>query len=421
MEAVLVSNGPGELYTWVKPVLAELRQQYPDTKVSISLIPCQFAAGNEARIAHTFGADAVTTPADYLRFMTLGQIPSGLGAPQGFVLSLGGNTGMAVRLGQTLKYPVYRYSFEPYWHPKLRRLFVHDERAERTARRLGAPRGRLERIGNLVADAVEMAQPTKDPGTPHVVLIPGSRDGFAILLIPFMIALADELGARYPQARFVWPVSRLLSEHTITAGIQGLERAALGGRAGTREGNTVTTPSGYMLELVPEHERYAHMRAADLAITIPGTNTLELGVAGVPSVVVLPLNKPEAIPLEGPGHWLSLLPLVGVPLKRQAVRLFVERLSVPVSLPNRFSGEPLMVEVKGRITLEQVVAEAVRLLDDAAERDRIRARLQVTMPPAGAAKRLVQIIMTDLGNGSVARDAQRDRVATSDAHERDPA
>ena len=74
------------------------------------------------------------------------------------------------------------------------------------------------------------------------------------------------------------------------------------------------------------------MRAADLAVTIPGTNTLELGIAGVPSLVLLPLNKPEVIPLEGPGHWLSLVPGVGTTLKRQAVRLAAPRF--PVALPN---------------------------------------------------------------------------------------
>ena len=54
-DLVLVSNGPGELYTWVRPVLAELRRQAPERRVSISLIPCQFASGHETKIAETFG------------------------------------------------------------------------------------------------------------------------------------------------------------------------------------------------------------------------------------------------------------------------------------------------------------------------------------------------------------------------------
>jgi len=141
--------------------------------------------------------------------------------------------------------------------------------------------------------------------------------------------------------------------------------------------------------MVDEGERHAHMRAADVALTIPGTNTLELGIAGVPTVVVLPLNRPEIIPLEGAGHWLSLLPWVGVPLKRRAVRLFVERLRVPVSLPNRFSGEPLMVELTGHIDPDAVAARMAALLDDPADLARRRARLEATMPAPGAADRLV--------------------------------
>ena len=35
MQAVLLSNGPGELYTWVKPVLAELRR-YPQVRIYTS-------------------------------------------------------------------------------------------------------------------------------------------------------------------------------------------------------------------------------------------------------------------------------------------------------------------------------------------------------------------------------------------------
>ena len=399
MQAVLLSNGPGELYTWVQPVLAELRRPpHAHLHIHIGLVPCQFASGSETRIAATFGADSVSSPGDFARFMTLGRRLPGLEhpAPDGFVLSLGGSAGMALDVGKKLGYPVYRYSFVPTWHRKLAALFVHDARAERRARLLGAPRGRLEQIGNLVADAVQLAEPAPGRGSPHVLLMPGSRDAFAVHLIPLMIALADALGERYPQARFVWPVSRLLSEGALETGIQGIHKGTLGGMAGKLEGELnkrVITPGGHALELVPESSRYAHMRAADLAVTIPGTNTLELGIAGVPSLVLLPLNKPEVIPLEGPGHWLSLVPLVGTALKRGAVRLAAPHF--PVALPNLLSGEDLMVELKGKIVLGEVVEKAAALLTDPEERARRRSRLLETMPPPGAAARLVTRVLRE--------------------------
>lgn len=409
---VLVSNGPGELYTWVRPVLEVLRRDHPHLNVSISLIPCQFAGGNEATIAATFEPDALSTPAQYLRAAAVGAAPEplvrlaerstatahepGHGAG-GVVLGLGGNGAMAVALGKRLGYPAYRYSFEPYWHAGLAGLLVPDEAVRKRAVRAGAPAGITSVVGNLVADAVTGSAAVAAEGSPHVLLFGGSRDGFALHLIPLMIAVADRLARALPNARLVWPVSRLLKDETLEQGVAGVHANTLGGVAGRREGHVIVTPGGGRLELVSEEERYAHMRAADLAITIPGTNTLELGVAGVPALVLLPMNQPELIPLEGAGHWLGLVPIVGRYLKRYAVKLFVEGLKVPVSLPNRISGEELMVELRGRVNPDLVAERALAMLSDEADLARRRERLRGTMPSPGAAERLVRLVLQQTG------------------------
>ena len=388
-EIVLVSNGPGELYTWVRPVLSELRRQAPGRRVTVSLIPCQFASGQETRIAGTFGADRVTSPKDFVQLMAGRR--SGFPARAGAVLGLGGSAPLTLQLAQRLHAPAYRYSFAPYWHPKLAALFVDSGRTAQRARLLGAAGARLEVVGNLVADAVELAEPAETDGRPHILMLGGSRDAFAVHVIPFLLALADALHTHLPNARFVWPVSRLLSPEAVAQGIAGVHKDTLGGIAGMRDGDTVIAPGGARLELVPEETRYAQMRAADLAVTIPGTNTLELGIAGVPSVVLLPLNRPEVIPLEGPGHWLSLLPIVGPTLKRRAVLLAAPHL--PVSLPNNLSGEKLMVELKGVLTLDGVLRETLALLEDKADLTRRRERLLATMPRPGAARKLVSRVL----------------------------
>jgi hypothetical protein len=397
-QVVLVSNGPGELCTWVRPTLEAVRRLDPDARVAIALVPCQFASGAEAQIAASFGADAVTTPQEYLRAAALGRAPEALRYDaRTMVVSMGGNGALAVALARRLAAPVLRYSFVPYLARGIQRLFVHDESVRRKARLLGIAPERVEVVGNLVADALQAGDEVTAPGDPHVLLLAGSRDAFALHLIPFMIALADALAPHYPGARFVWPVSRLLTERTVADGIAGVAAATLGGVAGRREGDVVHAPGGATITLVPEERRHAHMRAATCAVTIPGTNTLELGIAGVPSVVMLPLNRPEIIPLEGPGHWLSLLPIVGTALKRHAVRLFVERLRYPVSLPNQFSGEGLMTEIKGVVDVASVAAATRALLDDPAERQRRTERLRATMPGPGAAERLVRRLYEEAG------------------------
>ncbi len=399
-QLVLVSNGPGELYTWVRPVIEEARRALPNASVAICLVPCQFAGGNEASIAATFAPDALTTPAQYLRSAARGGVPDELRprdpAVPGAVVGLGGGAAYAAGLGKRLGYPAFRYSFEPNWHPGLEALLVPDDAVRQRAVRHGAPAERVRVVGNLVADAVGDSVPEPAPGRPHVLLFAGSRDAFAVHVIPLLIATVDRLAAALPGARFVWPVSRLLQASTLADGVAGRHAATLGGVAGTRQrgerGDVIATPGGALLELVPEEDRYRHMRAADLAVTIPGTNTLELGIAGTPALVLLPLNRPELIPLEGAGHWLGLVPLVGKYLKRHAVRLFVTRLKVPVSLPNRVSGEDLMVELSGHVDPERVADAALTLLRDEADLARRRDRLAETMPRRGAAAELLRAV-----------------------------
>ena len=395
-EAILVSNGPGELYTWVQPVLKALQSRNLKVKTTICLIPCQFAAGDETDIARTFGADSVSSPKEFISFLTTGRIPPAWSGDNGFVLSLGGSQALALRLGRKLGYPTYRYHFIPSWHRDLKAIFVQDKPTERQAHLKGAPNNRIKRVGNLVADAVDISTPPESTNFPHILLFPGSRDAFAVTLIPFFLALADELGQIYPNASFVWPVSRLLSERTIEDGIAAKQPVFPCSLAGSRQGNFVTTPSGTLIEMVPEADRYKHMRNSDIAVTIPGTNTLELGIAGVPSIVLLPMNKPEAIPLEGIGHWLGLIPLVGPLLKRCAVRIFVNRLSIPISLPNRIAGTDIMLEVRGIISVPQVVEKITGLIDDPTDLLRRRRQLLASMPRPGAAKKLVTEILADI-------------------------
>lgn len=189
MRLVLVSNGPGELYTWVRPVLREIRHRLPEAHASIALIPCQFAGGAEAEIAATFEPDALTTPAQFLRAAATGSAPAELRpAPGegGAVIGLGGNGALAVKLGRSLGLPAFRYSFEPVWLRGLEALLLPDPGTQQRAVRGGAPSARTAVVGNLVADAVEAAEGVPDRGAPHVLLFAGSRDAFALHLIPTM-------------------------------------------------------------------------------------------------------------------------------------------------------------------------------------------------------------------------------------------
>jgi hypothetical protein len=58
IDILILSNGPGELVTWVKPTLRALRLQFGDdwqrVRVSVVLSPCPNASGNEMAIAENY-------------------------------------------------------------------------------------------------------------------------------------------------------------------------------------------------------------------------------------------------------------------------------------------------------------------------------------------------------------------------------
>ena len=405
VEIVLLSNGPGELYTWAGPMLRELRAQAPDVRISLGLLPCPFASGHEERIAKGLGFDAISSVSESLAFIAGGPKPAAFAKrPNGLVIGLGGDVSFPGRIGSRLGYPAWRYSFEPYWKDGLEKLFVHDQRTLEKARKSGPQNklgNRLENIGNLTADALAFQTPApKLPGL-DVLIMPGSRKFEVEHMLGVFAASAEQIAEKMTQTvpgpiRFHWPRSRLLTEAMLEVARSGKKVLDLGGVATRLEVDFLITPNGTRIYVADEADRYALMKMCDLALTIPGTNTLELGIANCPSIVALPLQKSELIPIENPLRYLEHIPFFGPRVKRRLVEIFLSRFK-HVSLPNMIADEAIQLELRGDVTPELIASHASKLLESPNELARIRSRLNATMPQAGTAKKLVARALERVG------------------------
>ncbi len=393
-ELVLCVNGPGELYTWALPMARALRNLQPDLRVVLSLLPCPFASGKEEQVARDSRLfDGVTTPAQYLKFAVGGAQPHVYsGAKAGLVLQLGGDAMHAIRIANRLNYPVWRYSFEPYWTAKLEQLFVHDQR---TYKRSSAPKDKLEVIGNLTADALEFETGLEKEAGLDVLLLAGSRSFEALHMLPLFAASAEKIAAVLPDVRFHWIRSNMLDQTTLKRAYAATEMLEFGGVKTQPEGQFLRTHNNVQIRIVDESMRYQMMKSADLALTIPGTNTLELGIAGVPSIVALPLQKLELIPIEGPLQFLGMIPGLGKIIKRAAVNAFLDRTQF-ISLPNRFANEAIQLELRGLVTVDDIASRALGLLQHPETLASIRKRLFATMPQAGTAEKLAHRVLERL-------------------------
>jgi lipid-A-disaccharide synthase len=129
---------------------------------------------------------------------------------------------------------------------------------------------------------------------------------------------------------------------------------------------------------------------SDLAITLPGTNTVQLAVLGVPMLVVLPLDRPGRIRTEGLSEWLARIPGLGAAIKGVMVWQFLRRPHA-LAWPNRQAGRMVVPEMVGRLEPAEVARRALAMLDDRPGLEAAARELrELYRTPAGVAERILE-------------------------------
>lgn len=375
MEVVLTTNSPGEVSGWVRPLVRQLSEDWPEVKISLFVLPCAFASGRECLVASEIeGIKQVFSANDYWRLALLGQKPAGFKpGPKGLVLFLGGDQTHAVIIGRRLGFPVYIYTEgRALWPRSVKRYFVPYPEALRRAEQV-AP-GQVELVGNLMLDAI---RPETDRETYRarlnvgyddqlIAVFPGSRPAEFRYAVSFFQKTIEAVALERSDCHFVVGLSPFIAPELA------------------QEMWAATNLKVPMIQ----GEQYEIMQAADLAITIPGTNNVEMAFFGLPMVVALPLDRPELIPLEGLPGLVGDLPLVGPKIKAYAVKKLAPKYKF-TALTNVIAQRMVVPEVRGDITPADVAQEVLSLLADQERRQKISDELREVVGARGAAKRIV--------------------------------
>jgi hypothetical protein len=392
----LVSNSPGEVSTFVRPVVAALRRRHPDWRLQVCLVPCPYATGAEANVVASWPqAPAVWRPWQttkaWLRAEGRGQ--------SGAVVFLGGDPWHALLLKQRFQLPAVAYFSEPSGWEKTRWLGGFQTVAvgyERAASEVGGePANRRVAIADLRVDAVrgELSRTTVENERPlTLALFPGSRWlHLKAALGPFLRVL-DYASEQLPELRFILAASPFVTPERLSDAGRKPFQLGLSYTTGELRGNELVTPAGTSVEVV-WGDSYQVMAQCHCALSLPGTNTAELAIAGKPTVV--PLTS--RVPIGGGGLLGILDRLPGfTQLKRRLRQRKKDRLSL-IALPNQLAGRIIMPEFVIRDDLQDLCEFVVDLLRDSARRDAIGADAQQVMGPPGGADELVGLIEAVMG------------------------
>ncbi|WP_396122541.1 glycosyl transferase [Cyanobium sp. CH-040] len=407
---MLVSNGPGELGTWVRPLAQILHRRLsllpcsPGAAGSLELVlvPCPNGTGREHEAAAAWGLFERIIPAREFWRLLLRPARRGAWPRRGLVVFLGGDQFWTVLLSARLGYRHLTYAEWvarwPRWNDRIA------ARTPEVAGRLPPRwRRRCQVVGDLMADLGQHAGDDGPlPGGPWIALLPGSKRAKLVVGVPFLLETADRLAALRPDCRFLLPLAPTTSLEELLQCAGPANPIARHYRSGLPrprpsallepDGLALVTPAGTAIAVTRAVPAHHHLRGCTLALTTVGANTAELAALGVPMLVLVPTQHPEVMEAwDGLLGWLARLPGLrhGLGLALTAWRL---RRRGPLALPNIAAGRLVVPERVGAITPAQIAAESADWLAQPARLEGLRQELRRLWGPGGGVDTLAALV-----------------------------
>ncbi|MBW4490277.1 MAG: lipid-A-disaccharide synthase [Trichocoleus desertorum ATA4-8-CV12] len=421
VDILILSNGPGELSTWVKPVVRALRAQLGDdraqVRISVVLSPCPNASGQEAAIAQSYReVDRVQSAEHFAAFLLSGKtVDAWEWRDRGVVLFLGGDQFFPVVIGRRLGYRTVVYAeWDARWLRWIDRFGVM--KPEIAAQAPPAQAHKFTVVGDLMAEAGTFDRPknyltdaSTSKNTELIGLLPGSKPAKLAQGVPLTLAIAEQIHAVRPQTRFVIPVAPSLDLPTLArfANPQHNPISQLFGGVeahlvmpGDSQRPYLKTTAGLQVELWTHFPAYDLLSQCQLCLTTVGANTAELGSLAVPMIVLVPMQQADAMRAWGgiPGLLVNL-PGVGSNFAKLINWWFLRKPRL-LAWPNIWAQEQIVPEKVGIVQPQEVADLALDLLEHPEQLQQIRDRLRSVRGQPGAATKLSQIVTEELGFNS---------------------
>ena len=407
MRIAITSNGPGEFSGWVRPLVTALYRIAPQTDVTLFFVPDDYATGREPDVARALFPQARIVPAKaYLRFALGGRV-AGLPESVDAVQYLGGDLLHAARVHGRLGGRASAYKFARRRETKtFARAYAVDDNNAGEIARAGFPRDRIAVVGNLAIDGALGEAAGHFPATAGqaeippdgVLVMPGTRKHEVANLVPFFVRAALRLRAMRPEIPVAFAISPFTTEAELAAAFAGGGHRNVWGARGrvVRSGDALAfapEDGSAPFPIVRDAMRYAPR--ARFVVTLPGTKCIELAALGVPAIVCVPLNAPEAVVINGPLQYLDRIPVAGTLIKRAMVVKVDARFAFTAQ-PNIDTGDFLMPEMRGTLMPGHVARRIAAYYDDAPARESASRRLRALYAGhAGAANRMARSLLGD--------------------------
>ncbi len=413
IDIIILSNGPGEVTTWVRPVVAALRTKLGDdrdlVRISVVLSPCPNASGKEVQILESYPAvDRVQGAKYFSNFLVWGKTEADWDwRERGVIIFLGGDQFFPVVIGKRLGYQTVIYAeWEARWHRFIDRFAVMN------AAVVGKVRpnylDKFTVVGDLMVESQRGIEAHNDrnqnqPDAPTLIgILPGSKAIKLAMGLPLMLAIAEYIQAADPNVKFAIPVAPTIDLVTLASyadpALNPVIALVNGATAKLIQGEArpyLQTDTGLRVELRSEFPAYDWLSECTLCLTTIGANTAELGALGVPMIVLIAMQQLDAMRAwDGALGILVNLPVLGTPIAKIVNTIAYRTLgSKKLAWPNIWANQQEIVpELVGYLDAKTVAEFTLDYLQHPEKLTAMRTKLREVRGAAGAADKLAEIV-----------------------------
>jgi lipid A disaccharide synthetase len=406
IDIIILSNGPGEVTTWVRPVVRALRAKLghdrAQVRISVMLSPCPNASGKEVQILASYPeVDRVQAAKHFTKFLVWGKTEANWDwRERGIIIFLGGDQFFPVVIGKRLSYQTVVYAeWEARWHGLVDRFAVMNAQVMTKVKPQSAHKFTV--VGDLMVDHQSSTSlEASGVDAPSLIgLLPGSKAMKLGMGLPLMLAIAEYIQVASPHVKFAIPVAPTIEIETLASYADPNFNpviALVNGATATLEQGEVypylKTAKGLTVELRTDHDWLAE---CTLCLTTIGANTAELGALGVPMIVILPMQQLDAMRAwDGALGILVNLPILGTPIAKIVNMIAYRTLgNRKLAWPNIWANQQEIVpELVGYLEAKTVAEFTQDYLQHPEKLTEMRSKLREVRGEAGAADKLAEIV-----------------------------
>ncbi|MBF2063789.1 MAG: lipid-A-disaccharide synthase [Calothrix sp. C42_A2020_038] len=410
VDILILSNGPGEVTTWVRPVVKALRRLLGDdreyVRISVVLSPCPNASGREVDIARSYPeVDRVQGTEHFFPFLLWGKTAQNWDwRNKGVVVFLGGDQFFPVVIGKRLGYKTVVYAeWDARWHNLIDRFGVMKPEVMPKSSKYA---NKFTVVGDLMAEAGAIDNKNQDITSSVIIgILPGSKAAKLAQGVPLTVAIAEYVHAQKPDIKFIIPVAPTLDLQTLASFADPKQNRVaeyfdFKGACLTNldDRPILKTTKGLCVELYKQNPAYDLLAQCSICLTTVGANTAELGSLAVPMIVLLPTQQLDAMrSWDGLLGILANLPGVGTSFAKLINWWFLRKKGL-LAWPNIWAQQEIVPELVGKLLPQEVANMVLDYLDNPEKLEQVRNKLRSARGQAGAAQKLATIVQEEINS-----------------------